>query len=270
MDTILTQAPGPQAKLAQPSCRQRRIATLTNRKSGAAVCAMLSLMRAFMNRVEAGRLLGQRLATLKLVDPVVLALPRGGVPVAAEVARALRAPLDLLMVRKIGAPGQREVAVAAVVDGDHPEIVVDEETLSLSGAGRAYVEAEAARELKEVERRRALYLRGRSPVPLAGRSVVLVDDGIATGTTVRAALKALQRSNAARLVLAVPVAAADTAAQLRAEVDDLVCLSQPEFFDAVGAHYRDFHQIEDEEVIALLDTAGREFAKRVPPRRQEE
>ena len=155
-------------------------------------------MKAFMDRVEAGRLLGQRLATLKPVDPVVLALPRGGVPVAVEVARALRAPLDLLMVLKIGAPGQREVAVAAVVDGDHPEIVVDEETLSLSGADRAYVDAEAAHELKEIERRRALYLRGRGPVLLDGKSVVLVDDGIATGTTVHA------------------------------EVDDLVCLSQPE------------------------------------------
>ena len=227
-------------------------------------------MNAFMDRVEAGRLLGRRLATLKLVDPVVLALPRGGVPVAIEVARVLRAPLDLLMVRKIGAPGQREVAVAAVVDGDLPEIVVDEETLSLSGADRAYVDAEAAHELKEIERRRAPYLRGRGPAPLAGKSVVLVDDGIATGTTVRAALKALRRSNAARLVLAVPVAPADTVAQLRAEVDDLVCLSQLEFFDAVGAHYRDFHQIEDDEVIALLDTARREFAKRASPRRPEE
>ncbi|HEX7439024.1 MAG TPA: phosphoribosyltransferase [Caldimonas sp.] len=208
-----------------------------------------------MDRVEAGRLLAQRLAPLKLVDPVVLALPRGGVPVAAEVARALNAPLDLLMVRKIGAPGQRELAVAAVVDGDRPEIVIDEETLRWSGADRAYVEAEAKRELKEIERRRALYLRGRAPVPLAGKSVVLVDDGIATGTTVRAALKALQRAKAARLVLAVPVAPADTVAQLRDEVDDLLCLSQPAFFRAVGAHYRDFHQIEDDEVIALLDAA---------------
>ena len=209
-------------------------------------------MESFVDRVEAGRLLVQGLAALKLVDPVVLALPRGGVPVAVEVARALRAPLDLLMVCKIGAPGQREVAVAAVVDGDHPQLVVDEETLRLSGADRAYVEAESAHELKEIERRRALYLRGRAPVPLAGKSVVLVDDGIATGTTVRAALKALQNCKAARLVLAVPVAPADTVAQLLAEVDDSVCLSQPEFFHAVCAHYRDFHQIEDDEVIALL------------------
>ena len=218
---------------------------------------MLSVMKPFVDRVEAGRLLGQRLVALRLVDAVVLALPRGGVPVALEVARALHAPLDLLMVRKIGAPGQRELAVAAVVDGEHPQIVIEEETLRLSGADRAYVEAEAAHALKEIKRRRRLYLRGRVPVPLAGKSVVLVDDGIATGTTVRAALKALQRCNAARLVLAVPVAPADTVAQLHAAVDDLVCLSQPAFFHAVSLHYRDFHQIEDDEVIALLDAARR-------------
>jgi putative phosphoribosyl transferase len=234
---------------------QRTVATLTNRKSGARACAILAIMKAFTDRVEAGRLLAQRVAALKLVDPVVLALPRGGVPVAAEVARALHAPLDLLMVRKIGAPGRRELAVAAVVDGDCPEIVIDEESLRWSGADRAYVDAEAKHELKEIEHRRALYLRGRAPVPLAGKSVVLVDDGIAIGTTVRAALKALQRSKAARLVLAVPVAPADTVAQLRDEVDDLLCLSEPAFFHAVGGHYRDFHQIEDDEVIALLDAA---------------
>lgn len=211
-------------------------------------------MAIFSDRFEAGRLLGQRLARLDLVDPVVLALPRGGVPVAVGVSRALRAPLDLLLVRKIGAPHQRELAVAAVVDGDRPEVVVDEQTLRLSGADQAYVDAQAALELKEIERRRALYLRGRGPLPLAGKSVVLVDDGIATGTTVRAALKALQRARAARLVLAVPVAPADTVAVLHDEVDELVCLAQPAFFHAVGAHYGDFHQIEDEEVVALLDS----------------
>ena len=214
-------------------------------------------MKTFFDRAEAGRLLGQRLAALKLVDPVVLALPRGGVPVAVEVARALRAPLDLLMVRKIGAPGQRELAVAAVVDGDHPEIVVNEEALRLSGADRAYVEAQAAHGLIEIKRRRALYLHGRKPVLLAGKSVVLVDDGIATGTTVRAALKALLRSHASCLVLAVPVAPASTVAQLRTEAIHLVCLWQPALFRCVGNYYRDFHQIEDEEVIALLDSANR-------------
>jgi len=210
------------------------------------------MMEAFADRVEAGRLLAQHVARLGLVAPLVLALPRGGVPVAAEVARALHAPLDVLMVRKIGAPGQRELAVAAVVDGDHPEIVVDEETLRLSGADMRYVQDEAQQELREIERRRALYLRGRAPQPLAGRSLVLIDDGIATGTTVRAALKALRRAQPARLVLAVPVAPADTIEALRGEVDELVCLSQPEFFHAVGVHYRDFRQVEDDEVIDLL------------------
>jgi putative phosphoribosyl transferase len=215
-----------------------------------------TLSATFADRERAGRLLGQRVAQLHLADPVVLALPRGGVPVAAEVARALHAPLDLLMVRKIGAPWQRELAVAAVVDGEHPEVVVDEDTLRLSGADRAYVDAQAKRELKEIERRRAVYLRGRAPLPLAGKSVVLVDDGIATGTTARAGLKALQRVHAARLVLAVPVAPADTIARLRGEVDELVCLSQPEFFPAVGVHYRDFHQVEDDEVIEWLASTG--------------
>lgn len=146
---------------------------------------------------------------------------------AVEVARALRAPLDLLMVRKIGAPSQREVALAAGAEGDPPESVVDEESLRLSGADRVHVDAQAAHELKEIGRRRALHLRGRAPLLLAGKSVVPVDDGSATGTTVRAALKALQRSNAAPLMLAVPVAPADTVKQLRAEADDMMCLLQP-------------------------------------------
>lgn len=160
------------------------------------------------------------------------------------------------MVRKIGAPGQPELAVAAVVDGDHPEIVVDEETLSLSGADRAYVEARAQQELKEIERRRALYLGSRPGLPLKGKTAVVVDDGIATGTTVRAALQALRNSGAARLVLAVPVAPPETVALLGAEVDDLVCLLQPPYFHAVGVHYRDFHQVEDQEVVALMRAAA--------------
>ena len=215
-------------------------------------------MKTFVDRAEAGRRLGQRLAASKLIDPVVMALPRGGVPVAAEVARALHAPLDLLMVQKIGAPGQRELAVAAVVDGNPPEIVVDEVSLRLSGADRAYVDAEAAQALLEIERRRALYLLGRMRLSLAGKSVVLVDDGVATGTTVRAALQALQRSRASRLVLALPVAPADTAARLRAQAAELVCLWQPALFRCVGDFYDDFHQIEDDEVIALLDSASRQ------------
>ena len=206
----------------------------------------------FVDRIDAGRRLAQALAALKLVDPVVVALPRGGVPVAAEVAAALHAPLDLLLVRKIGAPGQRELAVAAVVEGAGDGLVLDAETMEATGATRAYVEREAVHERAENARRRAAYLGGRGPLPIEGKTVVVVDDGIATGTTVRAALRALRRRHPARLVLAVPVAPPDTLAELRPLVDDVVCLLQPSWFRAVGVHYDDFHQVGDDEVIAAL------------------
>jgi putative phosphoribosyl transferase len=212
--------------------------------------------KSFTNRAEAGRALAQRLAGMALAAPiVVLALPRGGVPIGAEVARVLKAPLDLLLVRKIGAPWQRELAVAAVVDGQPPDIVLDDETMAMTGVDRAYVEAEAKSELREIERRRGAYLRGRAPVPVDGATVIVVDDGIATGTTMRAALKALRRRKPARLVLAVPVAPSDTLALLQAEVDDIVCLAQPYPFHAIGLHYVDFHQVGDDEVLAALDAA---------------
>ena len=214
------------------------------------------MTRAFTDRTEAGRALAERLVRMSLAAPVVvLALPRGGVPIGAEVARALNAPLDLLMVRKIGAPYQRELAVAAVVDGQPPDIVVDDETMAMTGVDRSYIEAEAKQELREIERRRRVYLRGRAPVGVDGATVVVVDDGIATGTTVRAALKALRRRHPARLVLAVPVAPSDTLAMLRAEVDDIVCLAEPFPFHAIGLHYDDFHQVGDDEVLAALDAA---------------
>jgi putative phosphoribosyl transferase len=207
----------------------------------------------FANRHEAGLALARHLAALNLPQPVVvLALPRGGVPIGAEIARALHAPLDLLLVRKIGAPWQRELAVAAIVDGQPPDIVEDEETMALTGVDSAYIEAEAKKELVEIERRRHVYLRGRAPVGIEGATVIVVDDGIATGTTVRAALKALRRRKPARLVLAVPVAPSDTVAALRAEVDELVCLAEPFPFHAIGLHYRDFHQVGDDEVLAAL------------------
>ena len=211
----------------------------------------------FIDRADAGRQLAARLALEPLPPPiVVLALPRGGVPIGTEVARRLGAPLDLLLVRKIGAPWQRELAVAAVVEGDGPEVVIDEETLAASGASPAYVQQQAKLEWREIERRRARYLQGRARPALAGATVVVVDDGIATGTTVRAALQALRRRAQGRLVLAVPVAPLDTVERLRTEVDQLVCLATPEPFHAVGPHYRDFHQVEDDEVIAALDAAA--------------
>ena len=213
--------------------------------------------KAFTDRGEAGRALATRLSSMALVPPVVvLALPRGGVPVAAEVARVLGAPLDLLLVRKIGAPWQPELAVAAVVDGDPPDIVVDELTSRMSGVDRDYIDREAQRELQEIRRRRQVYLAGRTPVAVAGATVVVVDDGVATGTTVRAALKALRRRLPGRIVLAVPVAPRETVIELQREADEVVCLAQPEPFHAIGLHYADFHQVPDEEVLAALAAAA--------------
>lgn len=215
-------------------------------------------MRAvFANRDEAGRALAARLVEEHLPGPiVVLALPRGGVPVALPVAQRLKAPLDLVLVRKIGAPWQSELAVAAIVDGGEPELVIDEGTSAATGASRAYIDQQAQIEWREIERRRGLYLHGRTPLPVRGATVIVVDDGIATGTTVRAALKALRRRGAARLVLAVPVAPHDTLTELRHEVDRIVCLAEPDPFRAIGLHYVDFHQVSDDEVIAALDAAG--------------
>ena len=213
--------------------------------------------KAFADRTEAGRALAQRLVEAALVPPlVVLALPRGGVPVAVEVARTLGAPLDLLLVRKIGAPWQPELAVAALVDGDPPDIVVDETTSRMCGVDREYIDKQARLEMREIERRRRIYLAGRAPVPVAGATVIVIDDGVATGTTIRAAMKALRRRHPARLVLAVPVAPADTVAELRAEADEVICLAQPEPFHAIGLHYGDFHQVSDDEVLAALREAG--------------
>jgi putative phosphoribosyl transferase len=214
----------------------------------------------FADRTEAGRALAEQLLRLQLPAPaVVLALPRGGVPVAAEIARALGAALDLVLVRKIGAPWQPELAVAAVVEGNPPHIVVDEMLRDATGVDRDYIDSRVQAELREIARRRHVYLQGRTAVDVEGRTVIMVDDGIATGTTMRAALKALRKRRPALLVLAVPVAPADTLDALRGEVDRVVCLAQPSPFHAVGLHYDDFHQVSDAEVIDALESVrGRE------------
>ncbi len=205
----------------------------------------------FPDRREAGRLLGEALTKLELDNPVVLALPRGGVPVGYEVAKKLGVPLDVLLVRKIGAPGHEEYGIGALVDGASPQVVIDEKAARMVGADKAYIDQTVARELAELERRRAAYCT-HPPMQLAGRVVVVVDDGIATGGTVRAALKGLGQAGAQRVVLAVPVAPADILRELKSLCDDVVCLAAPAPFYAVGAHYRDFGQTTDDEVIRLL------------------
>ena len=209
----------------------------------------------FADRFDAGRRLAEALQHLADRDPVVLALVRGGLPVAFEVAKALAAPLDVVLVRKIGAPSQPELAVGAVVDGAQPEIVSNPEIMAMLGLSQSYVEAEAKRQLAEIDRRRAAYLRGRPPVEVRGRTAIVVDDGIATGATTRAALHAVRRRQPSRLVLAVPVAPPDTLERLAADADEIVCLDRPEPFGAVGYFYNDFTQVSDREVVDLLDRA---------------
>lgn len=195
---------------------------------------------------------------------MVLALPRGGVPVAAEIARVLKAPLDIVLVRKIGVPFQPELAAAAVVDGDSPQIVTNADVMALAGVTRDEIEAAAKRELEEIERRRKAYLKDRARVPLEGRTLILVDDGIATGASIRAAVRGLRKKQPKMLILAVPVAPADTVQELRKEVDEVVCLTMPEPFFAIGTHYIDFHQMSDEEVVELLAQQEREASSPGP------
>ena len=208
----------------------------------------------FENREAAGKALAKAVAAKALPGPVVLALPRGGVPVAAEVARVLNAPLDLVMVRKIGVPWQPELAAAAVIDGKDAQIVVNEEVCALANVSRSYIDEMAKKELEEIHRRAKLYLKDRPRTPIAGRSAVVVDDGIATGTTMRAVIEALRLKGPKSILLAVPVAPPDAIEALRAEVDDIVCLETPEPFYGIGLHYADFHQVSDEEVIQILET----------------
>lgn len=204
----------------------------------------------FRDRTDAGERLAEALAPLGLSGPVVLALPRGGVPVALPVAEKLSAPLDLLLVRKIGMPGHRELAAGAVVEGGTP--VFNTELLRASGLTEDDFKAEIAEKRAEIAARRAAWLTGRRPVDLEGKTAIVVDDGIATGATVKAALLGLSDRKPARIVLAVPVAPADSLATLAPLCDEVICLQTPAPFYAVGAHYKVFDQVADASVAQML------------------
>ncbi|PAU64523.1 phosphoribosyltransferase [Pseudomonas sp. PIC25] len=206
----------------------------------------------FPDRHSAGLELAEALAPYAADHPLVLALPRGGVPVAYEIARILKAPLDLVLVRKIGAPGYEELGLGAVIDGADPQWVLNEEVMRQVHPPEGWFEAEMQRQLVELERRRRLYCGDRPAPNVGGHVVIVVDDGIATGGTVRAVLKGLAKAGPSQLVLAVPVGPRDVIEDLRSQVDELVCLAMPEPFIAVGHHYADFAQTTDDEVIALL------------------
>jgi putative phosphoribosyl transferase len=209
----------------------------------------------FADRSDAGRRLAARLAAEAPNRPVVYALPRGGVPVALEIARLLHAPLDLVLVRKIGAPYAPEWALGAVVDGDNPQTVINEAVRVLSGASDAFFARACRRELLEIARRRALYLGGRPHVDPTGRTAIVVDDGIATGATAKAALRAIRQQGAAKIILAVPVAPREALVDLHADADQILCLHAASHFPGVGAFYTDFHQLTDTETIGLLAEA---------------
>jgi putative phosphoribosyl transferase len=208
----------------------------------------------FADRRDAGRQLAERLTPLAAEDPVVVALPRGGVPVAREVAKALGAPLEILAVRKLGAPHNPEYGIGAVAeDGTR---VIDSEAVAVLGLSGGVVDSLIDRETEELRRRVAAYRGDRSALDLEGRTVIVVDDGVATGVTDTAALRAVRRRRPGRTILAVPVCPPDSAARLRDEADEVVCLAMPPLLYGVGQWYRDFSQVSDEEVVTALRLLG--------------
>jgi len=206
----------------------------------------------FLDRADAGRKLAGALERFRSRSPVVLALPRGGVPVGLEVARALGAPLDVIDARKLGAPGHEELAVGAIAPG---AVYVDRLLVRRLGVSAAYLEQITTAEGRELERRERLYRSGRPPLDVEGRVVILVDDGLATGATARVAVASLRQRRPAQVILAVPVGAPETVARLREVADDVVCLETPPDFRAVSLAYRDFSPTSDAEVVSCLAAA---------------
>jgi predicted phosphoribosyltransferase len=212
------------------------------------------MRRPFRDRAEAGRVLAEKLADYAgLEDVIVLALPRGGVPVAYEVASALGAPLDVFLVRKLGAPGHEELAMGAIASGG--VVVTNDEVVKAMDVQADEILDAIASERRELARREEAYRDGRPPVDVRGKTVILIDDGLATGSSMRAAVTALRRQGPARIVVAVPIGAASTCAELQSIADDCICAVTPEPFRAVGLWYEDFSQTEDDEVAELLARA---------------
>jgi putative phosphoribosyl transferase len=211
----------------------------------------------FKDRKDAGRQLAAALRPPEAGESIVVALPRGGVPVAAEICRLHDLPIDLALVRKIGAPGQPELALGAVVNGDAHHIVVNADVAALFGLGHGDVERLGQAELDEISRRRKLFLGDTKPLAVAGKTVIVVDDGVATGASMRAAMASLARRGAARIVLALPVAPADTLKSLAGDADETVCLATPSPFMSVGYYYGDFSQIGEDEVVAIVEDLRR-------------
>jgi len=206
----------------------------------------------FQDRIDAGKRLAGKLTHYRdKADVIVLGLPRGGVTVAHEISAALHCPLDILIVRKIGFPGNPELAAGAV--SETGRVVLNEDIVARYGVSRAYLEHETARQQEEIARRIALYRGGRGVPPLAGKSVILVDDGVATGATLKSAISTLKEERLARLVVALPVASQSAEQELAALVDEWVCLQAPAGFMAVGQYYSDFTQVEDDDVVAMLN-----------------
>src|SRR5215472_15965668 len=219
---------------------------------------------AFPNRAEAGQVLAQKLMQYAgREDVIVLGLPRGGVPVAFEVAQRLGAALDVFIVRKLGVPGFEELAVGAIASGGVR--VLNEDVVRALPNAEEIIEAVTKRETTEVERREQSYRDGRPAPELQGKTVILIDDGLATGATMRAAVKALQQRGAAKIVVAVPVGPPDTCREFEDEADEVVCASAPEFFQAVGQYYEDFSQTSDEEVRDLLARAAQTGPEKPSP-----